>query len=65
MERAEQSNAARGCPFNVTPRRRNLFADDPARGARMAAEAAGVYLDYLKNRIDDETLELLIELAEQ
>ena len=43
---------------------RNLFADDPARGARMAAEAAGVYLDYSKNRID-ETLKLLIKLAEQ
>jgi glucose-6-phosphate isomerase len=44
---------------------RNLFADDPARGARMTAEAAGVYLDYSKNRINDETLELLIELADQ
>jgi glucose-6-phosphate isomerase len=44
---------------------RSLFADDPARGERMTAEAAGVYLDYSKNRINDETLELLIELAEQ
>jgi len=44
---------------------RNLFADDPARGERMTAEAAGVYLDYSKNRINDETLELLVELAEQ
>src|SRR6478736_7941482 len=44
---------------------RNLFANDPARGARMIAEAAGVYLDYSKNRISDETLKLLIELAEQ
>src|ERR1700731_195238 len=43
---------------------RNLFADDPARGERMTAEAAGVYLDYSKNRINDETLKLLIELAE-
>jgi len=42
---------------------RNLFANDPARGARMIAEAAGVYLDYSKNRISDETLKLLIELA--
>ena len=32
---------------------RNLFADDPARGERMTAEAAGVYLDYSKNRIND------------
>ena len=43
----------------------NLFAEDPARGERMTAEAAGVYLDYSKNRINDETLKLLIELAEQ
>src|SRR5215470_411338 len=44
---------------------RNLFADDPARGERMTAEAAGVYLDYSKNRINDDTLRLLIALAEQ
>src|SRR5258708_2353301 len=44
---------------------RSLFADDPARGERMTAEAAGVYLDYSKNRINDETVKLLIELAEQ
>jgi glucose-6-phosphate isomerase len=44
---------------------RSLFADDPARGERMTAEAAGVYLDYSKNRITDETLKLLTELAEQ
>jgi len=44
---------------------RNLFADDPARAERMTAEAAGVFLDYSKNRIDDETLRLLVELAEQ
>jgi glucose-6-phosphate isomerase len=44
---------------------RNLFADDPARGERMAVEAAGIYLDYSKNRINDETVNLLLELAEQ
>jgi glucose-6-phosphate isomerase len=44
---------------------RDLFARDPARGERMTAEAAGVFLDYSKNRVDDETLGLLIELAEQ
>jgi glucose-6-phosphate isomerase len=44
---------------------RSLFADDPTRGERMAAEAAGVYLDYSKNRINDETLKLLTELAKQ
>ena len=44
---------------------RDLFADDPARGERMTAEAAGVYLDYSKNRVNAETLKLLIELAQQ
>src|ERR1700751_3525839 len=44
---------------------RDLFADDPARGERMTAEAAGIFLDYSKNCIDDETLRLLVELAEQ
>src|SRR5215510_8748403 len=44
---------------------RNLFALDPSRGERMTAEAAGVFLDYSKNRIDDETLTLLVDLAEQ
>ena len=44
---------------------RDLFADDPGRGERMTTEAAGVYLDYSKNRINDKTLKLLIELAEQ
>jgi glucose-6-phosphate isomerase len=44
---------------------RNLFADDPARGERMTAEAAGVYLDYSKNRVNAETLKLLIAIAEQ
>ncbi|HKD31821.1 MAG TPA: glucose-6-phosphate isomerase [Xanthobacteraceae bacterium] len=44
---------------------RSLFADDPVRGERMTAEAAGVYLDYSKNRINDETLRLLVDLAEQ
>ena len=44
---------------------RDLFADDPTRGERLAAEAAGLYLDYSKNRITDETLGLLLELAEE
>jgi glucose-6-phosphate isomerase len=42
---------------------RQLFAADPRRGERMTAEAAGVYLDYSKNRITDETLQLLVQLA--
>jgi glucose-6-phosphate isomerase len=44
---------------------RKLFADDPRRGERLTAEAAGVYLDYSKNRITDETLRLLVQLAEE
>src|SRR5688500_807026 len=44
---------------------RQLFADDPTRGERFTAEAAGVYLDYSKNRITDETLKLLVQLAEE
>ncbi|NYT61009.1 glucose-6-phosphate isomerase [Alcaligenaceae bacterium] len=44
---------------------RQLFADDPQRGDRLAAEGAGLYLDYAKNRITDETLDLLEKLAEQ
>src|SRR5277367_4869139 len=42
---------------------RDLFADDPGRGERMAMGAAGIYLDYSKNRINDETLRLLVQLA--
>src|SRR5216684_3974917 len=44
---------------------RDLFAHDPKRGERMTVEAAGIFLDYSKNRIDDETLRLLLALAEQ
>ena len=44
---------------------RELFAADPGRGARMTAEATGLFLDYSKNRITDETLKLLFELAKE
>ena len=44
---------------------RQLFADDPKRGQRMAIEAAGLYLDYSKNRVTDETLTLLVQLAKE
>jgi len=44
---------------------RKLFADDLKRGERMTAEAAGIFLDYSKNRITDNTLKLLIQLAEE
>ena len=43
---------------------RQLFADDPKRGERLTAEAAGIYLDYSKNRITSETINLLLDLAE-
>ena len=42
---------------------RQLFGDDPGRGERMTAEAVGLYLDYSKNRLTDETLKLLVQLA--
>ena len=50
----------------IAPRHlRALFAADAGRGERLALDAAGVYLDYSKNRIDDETLRLLIALADE
>lgn len=44
---------------------RKLFADDAERGKRLTLDAAGIYLDYSKNRVTDETLSLLVQLAEQ
>ena len=44
---------------------RKLFADDPKRGERFTAEAVGIFFDYSKNRITDETLTLLLQLAEE
>ena len=44
---------------------RDLFAEDPGRGERLTAEAAGIFLDYSKNRVTDETIRLLVELAEE
>ncbi len=44
---------------------RELFDADPERGTRLTAEAVGIFLDYSKNRVTDETLSLLLELAEQ
>ncbi len=43
---------------------RDLFAGDAARGERLTAEGAGLFLDYSKNRITDETVKLLMALAE-
>ncbi|MEO6908630.1 MAG: glucose-6-phosphate isomerase, partial [Abditibacteriaceae bacterium] len=44
---------------------RELFANDPKRGQRLTAEAAGLFLDYSKNRLNDDTLKLLIQLVEE
>src|SRR5579862_8167383 len=44
---------------------KQLFADDPSRGERFTAKSIGIFLDYSKNHITDETLKLLIELAEE
>ena len=44
---------------------RKLFADDPKRGERLTAEGVGLYLDYSKNRVTDETIQLLLKLTEE
>src|SRR4051794_6548124 len=44
---------------------RQLFADDPKRGERLTLDAVGLFLDYSKNRVTDETLKLLVALAEE
>jgi glucose-6-phosphate isomerase len=44
---------------------RDLFAADPARGERLSLDAVGLYLDYSKNRVTDETIRLLLELAQE
>ncbi|MFC5860895.1 glucose-6-phosphate isomerase [Acidicapsa dinghuensis] len=44
---------------------RELFTSDPKRGERLTAEAAGIFLDYSKHRVTDETLKLLLQLAEE
>src|SRR5712672_1858525 len=44
---------------------KQLFADDPARGERFTVETGGIFFDYSKNRITDETLKLLLQLAEE
>ncbi len=44
---------------------RKLFADDPHRGERLTAEALGIFLDYSKNRVTDETIKLLVQLAKE
>jgi glucose-6-phosphate isomerase len=50
---------------NRTLQLRDLFAQDPTRGERLKVEDAGIYFDYSKNRITDETVKLLLQLAEE
>jgi glucose-6-phosphate isomerase len=59
--RALQNHYAEVAPRHL----RELFAEDPDRGERLTAEAVGLYLDYSKHRITDETIALLIQLAEE
>jgi glucose-6-phosphate isomerase len=57
--RALEAHAAEARDLHL----RDLFADDPARGERLTLEAEGIFLDYSKNRVTDETLRLLLDLA--
>src|SRR5262249_30611892 len=51
---------------DIAPRHlRELFAEDSGRGERLTVEAVGIYLDYSKNRITDETMRLLLQLAQE
>jgi len=58
---ALQAHHTRIAPLQL----RNLFAADPQRGERLTLEAAGIYFDYSKHRVTDETLSLLVQLAEE
>ena len=58
---ALQAHYKRIAPLHL----RKLFADDPKRGERLTLDAAGIHLDYSKNRVTDETLSLLLQLAEE
>jgi glucose-6-phosphate isomerase len=59
--KALETNCKKVRPLHL----RTLFADDAKRGERMTAEALGIYLDYSKNRITDETIRLLVQLAQE
>jgi glucose-6-phosphate isomerase len=59
--KALETHAAANRELNL----KKLFADDPKRGDRFTLDAAGIYLDYSKNRITDETIQLLLQLAEE
>ena len=57
--KALEAHAATNCTLLL----RDLFAQDPNRGERLTVEAAGIYFDYSKNRITDQTIQLLLQLA--
>src|ERR1700690_4624528 len=44
---------------------RQLFASDPERGTRLTLEAEGIFLDYSKNRVNDESIKLLLQIPEE
>jgi glucose-6-phosphate isomerase len=64
-DRPAWSALARHCEAIRGRHLRELFADDPGRGERLVAEGAGLFLDYSKNRITDETVTLLLALAQE
>ena len=64
-ERAAWKALAAHAETMKTKHLREMFAEDAGRGTRLTAEAGGIFLDYSKNRVTDETLKLLAELAEQ
>jgi glucose-6-phosphate isomerase len=59
--KALEAHASKTCELHL----QKLFAEDPNRGERLTVEAAGIYFDYSKNRITDETILLLLDLAEE
>ena len=60
-----ESAAAASCQDTRICISAQLFAEDPQRGERFTLEAVGLYFDYSKNRITDETIRLLLDLAEE
>src|SRR3954466_1521484 len=59
--KALQSHYQKAKEFHL----RRLFAEDPSRGERMTLEAVGLFLDYSKNRVNEDTLRLLVQLAKE
>jgi hypothetical protein len=57
---AKELHARAGQPNLCEVHLRTLFAEDPQRGERIAVQAVGLFLDYSKNRMTDETLKLLV-----